>query len=144
MLAMLKPLVFLDWSTNAYHVADLGRNRPSLRFTNHYHRGDGLTTEPGVYTQYGDHWDHLLQSPHGHHTHTVATVVTVDDRRHTQKGSHGGGRYRKDFSEKIFLGRIAFIEHGGKTGRAMIKYPLYKKNNSRKNTLTYPGLGSCR
>ncbi len=22
----------------------------------------------------------------------------------------------------------------------MIKYPLYKKNNSRKNTLTYPGL----
>jgi len=23
---------------------------------------------------------------------------------------------------------------------AMIKYPLYKKNNSRKNTLTYPGL----
>ena len=25
---------------------------------------------------------------------------------------------------------------------AMIKYPLYKKNNSRKNTLLYPGLGS--
>ena len=23
---------------------------------------------------------------------------------------------------------------------AMIKYPLYKKNNSRKNTLAYPGL----
>ena len=23
---------------------------------------------------------------------------------------------------------------------AMIKYPLYKKNNSRKNTLLYPGL----
>ena len=23
---------------------------------------------------------------------------------------------------------------------AMIKYPLYKKNNSRKNTLVYPGL----
>ena len=23
---------------------------------------------------------------------------------------------------------------------AMIKYPRYKKNNSRKNTLTYPGL----
>ena len=41
---------------------------------------------------------------------------------------------------QIGHGRIAFIEHGGKTGRAMIKYPLYKKNNSRKNTLTYPGL----
>ena len=35
---------------------------------------------------------------------------------------------------------IAFSEHGGKTGRAMIKYPLCKKNNSRKNTLVYPGL----
>ena len=41
---------------------------------------------------------------------------------------------------QIGHGRIAFYEHGGKTGRAMIKYPLYKKNNSRKNTLTYPGL----
>ena len=30
--------------------------------------------------------------------------------------------------------------YGGKTGRAMVKYPLYKKNNSRKNTLVYPGL----
>jgi hypothetical protein len=50
------------------------------------------------------------------------------------------GRYRKDFSEKFFFGRIAFYEHGGKTGMAMIKYPLYKKNNSRKNTLLYPGL----
>ena len=30
--------------------------------------------------------------------------------------------------------------YGGKTGRAMVKYPLYKKNNSRKNTLLYPGL----
>ena len=45
--------------------------------------------------------------------------------------------------KKVFQighGRIAFYEHGGKTGRAMIKYPLYKKNNSRKNTLVYPGL----
>jgi hypothetical protein len=37
-------------------------------------------------------------------------------------------------------GRIAFYEHGGKTGRAMVKYPLYKKNAQRKNTLLYPGL----
>ena len=45
--------------------------------------------------------------------------------------------------KKVFQighGRIAHYEHGGKTGRAMIKYPLYKKNNSRKNTLVYPGL----
>ena len=41
---------------------------------------------------------------------------------------------------QIGHGRIAFYEHGGKTGMAMIKYPLYKKNNSRKITLLYPGL----
>ena len=35
---------------------------------------------------------------------------------------------------------MQFETHGGKTGRAMIKYPPYKKNNSRKNTLLYPGL----
>ena len=57
-----------------------------------------------------------------------------------RSGRHHRGRYQKDFSEKIFFGRIAHNEHGGKTGRAMIKYPLYKKNNSRKNTLLYPGL----
>ena len=64
----------------------------------------------------------------------------MENRRHTQKGLNGGGRCRKDFSEKIFFGRIAHKPYGGKTGRAMIKYPLYKKNNSRKNTLVYPGL----
>ena len=35
---------------------------------------------------------------------------------------------------------MPFKPHGGKTGRAMIKYPLYKKNAQRKNTLAYPGL----
>ena len=44
----------------------------------------------------------------------------------------------KIFQKKYFLVGIAFNEHGGKTGRAMIKYPLYKKNNSRKYTLLYP------
>jgi len=51
-----------------------------------------------------------------------------------------GGRHGKDFLKKYFFGRIAFYEHGGKTGMAMIKYPLYKKNNSRNFTLVYPGL----
>ena len=51
-----------------------------------------------------------------------------------------GGRHGKDFLKKYFFGRIAFYEHGGKTGMAMIKYPLYKKNNSRNFTLLYPGL----
>ena len=53
---------------------------------------------------------------------------------------HHGGRYRKDFSEKIFFGRIAHKPYGGKTGRAMIKYPHIQKNAQRKNTLLYPGL----
>jgi hypothetical protein len=44
--------------------------------------------------------------------------------------------------KKVFQighGRIAFYEHGGKTGRAMIKYPHIQKNAQRKNTLLYPG-----
>ena len=32
-------LVILDWSTNAYHLIDLGQSRPSGTFTNHYRRG---------------------------------------------------------------------------------------------------------
>ena len=38
MLAMLKPLVHLDWSTNCYHVADLALLLPRDTFTNHYRR----------------------------------------------------------------------------------------------------------
>jgi len=53
---------------------------------------------------------------------------------------HHAGRYRKEKTFQIGHGRIAFYEHGGKTGRAMVKYPLYKKNAQRKNTLVYPGL----
>jgi len=34
---------------------------------------------------------------------------------------------------------IAFNEHGGKTGRAMIKYPLYKKNAQPRKRALYPG-----
>ena len=51
-----------------------------------------------------------------------------------------GGRHRKENLFQNGHGRIAFSEHGGKTGMAMIKYPLYKKNNSRNFTLVYPGL----
>ena len=42
------PLVFLDWSTNAYQSADLGRNLPSEAFTNHYHRDRGLGIDLSV------------------------------------------------------------------------------------------------
>ena len=68
----------------------------------------------------------------------------MENRRHHQKWVtrwHSGlvGVAKKKVFQ-IGHGRIAFNEHGGKTGRAMIKYPLYKKNAQRKNTLAYPGL----
>jgi len=31
------------WLTNAYHVSILGRTLPRETFTNHYHRGEGIT-----------------------------------------------------------------------------------------------------
>ena len=34
--------------------------------------------------------------------------------------------------------------HGGKTGRAMLKYPLYKKNAQRPKRSVYPGSEQCR
>ena len=38
MLAMLKPLVILDWSTNCYQLSDLALLLPRDTFTNHYRR----------------------------------------------------------------------------------------------------------
>ncbi len=45
MLAVRNPLVFLDWSTNCYHLPDLGLTFGCTAFTNHYHRieGRGMT-----------------------------------------------------------------------------------------------------
>jgi len=72
---------------------------------------------------------------HGIHSGTAwRTVLTL------RKGHTVGGRCHEEKVFQIGHGRIAFSEHGGKSGMAMIKYPLYKKNNSRKNTLLYPGL----
>ena len=76
-----------------------------------------------------------------------ARVITVDNggtQAEWLTHSDGVGTMvvgiAKIFQKKYFLVGIAFNEHGGKTGRAMIKYPLYKKNAQRKNTLVYPGL----
>ena len=43
------PLVFLDWSTNAYQSADLGLTFGCTAFTNHYHRdrGQGIDLSVG-------------------------------------------------------------------------------------------------
>ena len=48
MLAMLKPLVILDWSTIAYHFADLALLLPRETFTNLYHRGLGQGIKPNA------------------------------------------------------------------------------------------------
>ena len=50
MLAVRNPLVILDWSTNAYHSADLGLDLPRIAFTNHYRRGldRGIDLSVGV------------------------------------------------------------------------------------------------
>ena len=41
-LAERNPMVFLDWSTNAYQSRDLARALPCKTFTNHYRRGLGI------------------------------------------------------------------------------------------------------
>ena len=128
---MLKPLVILDWSTNAYHPLNLGRSRPRAAFTNCYHREEGTRHRP----TYSGRWPASGRVVHSYRSRSRGEPYT-----HSRRVRTVAGRCRKDFSEKIFLGRIAFNEHGGKTGRAMIKYPPYKKNAQRKNTLVYPGL----
>ena len=47
-LAVRNPLVFLAWSTNAYHLPDLGLNLGQNTITNHYHRGLGRGIDLGV------------------------------------------------------------------------------------------------
>jgi hypothetical protein len=66
--------------------------------------------------------------------HTGEPLRTLD------VGRNGGGRCREEKVRQIGHGRIAHYEHGGKTGRAMIKYPHIQKNAQRKNTPPYPGL----
>ena len=48
MLAERNPVVFLDWSTNAYQSADPGLNPGQNTITNHYHRGLGLGIDVSV------------------------------------------------------------------------------------------------
>ena len=48
------------------------------------------------------------------------------------------GRCRKEKTFQIGHGRIAFSEHGGKTGMAMLKYPHIKKNAQAQNSHPIP------
>ena len=69
---MLKHLVILDWSTNCYQVADLGRVLPRDTFTNHYHRDGGLGIDVSV-------------AGIQHRVAGWCRVITVDNGRHSQK-----------------------------------------------------------
>ena len=134
---MRNPLVFLDWSTNAYQSADLSLTRPSICFTKHYHRGLGRGIDLSVPGSVAG-WTSVGQGhvqPEWWHTR--------ENRRNRQGGSarwHTGqvGVGKKNLFQ-IGHGRIAFNEHGGKTGRAMIKYPHIQKNAQGLKRALYPG-----
>ena len=55
-----------------------------------------------------------------------------------------GGQIRKE-KEKFFgHGHIAFSEHGGKTGMAMLKYPHIKKNAHAQISHRIPASAPCQ
>ena len=73
------------------------------------------------------------------------TVITVDNGRHSQKATDTMAvGVRKIFQKKNSSAGKQFETHGGKTGRAMIKYPHTKKNAQRPNTHAYPASGPSR
>ena len=54
----------------------------------------------------------------------------------------GGGTVVVGIEKKFFFIRpvgLQFLPYGGKTGRAMIKYPPYKKNAQPYKRSLYPG-----
>ena len=82
-----------------------------LTFTNLYHRGEGLGIDLGV-------GDSVLGWA------SVARVIHSENGLNSQKAidtiAEGVEKKKKKKSDH---GHIAFYEHGGKTGMAMLKYP---------------------
>ena len=54
-LAERNPLVVLVWSTNCYHLPDLGRNLGQNTITNHYHREGGQGIKPNRPSRVGQY-----------------------------------------------------------------------------------------
>ena len=102
MLEMRNPLVFLDWSTNAYQPRDLSLNLPRATFTNHYHRGEG---DGGQGTDLGVVDSVVATGAVGSRVITVENDATawhsVENRGHTQKGLNGGWSVSKRKKKKI-------------------------------------------
>ena len=73
------------------------------------------------------------------------TVITVDNGWHSQKATDTMTvGVEKIFQKKNSSAGKHLSTHGGKTGRAMIKYPHTKKNAQRPNTHAYPASGPSR
>ena len=102
-LAVRNPLVRLDWSTNCYHSADLALALPQGCFTNLYHRELGQGIKPDQPSRVGEY-----RRGGGHRGNVVEGIHSIEWWYTIKSGTHHGGRYREDFSEKIFLGRHAF------------------------------------
>ena len=114
--------------TNTYHTPDLALTHGCMTFTNHYHRGLGQGIDVSVVGERG--W--VAQCG--------VCYVGLEWWHTIRSGTHHMGRYRKDFLKIFFFGRIAFYEHGGKSGMATIKYPGYRKNAQGQKRALYPGL----
>ena len=102
---MLKPLVFLVWSTNTYQPRDLSLGRPSICFTNHYHREGGQGIDLAV-----DQTDRMGRTVKGGWFAGLAVwpeLCRVRMVAHHQEWPTPWWSVSERFSENIFLGRHA-------------------------------------
>ena len=122
------------------NLQDLSLNLPCVTFTKHYHRGGGQGIKPnapsrvGEYRQRGCHMGSMVKGIH--------SVAQHGEPRELSDIAKRPGRYRKEKTFQNGHGRIAFYEHGGKSGMATIKYPGYRKNAQGQKRALYPGLAS--
>jgi len=124
-----KPLVDLVWSTKRYHSPDLGLT----------YRVPPLPTLTTAATRLTSNQIHHMELDSRAGGATVIRVDNVENRRNHQKWWHGGWSASK---RKFFFIRpvgLRFYSYGGKTGRAMIKYPHIEKNAQPRKRVVYPG-----
>ena len=102
LLTERNPLVILDWSTNCYHLPDLGRDLPRIAFTNLYHRDGG--TGYGLTYRSQSGWVGMVGQGYIQLEWWCTVAHTGEPRAHSD-GVERCGSVSKRFSEKIFLGR---------------------------------------
>ena len=125
----MRPHGASGWSGDHYHCLPTCRSESEPRVWNLYQRLPPrcrrLTIDLAVGVV-GVVWPMLCR------------VITRENRGYTQKGSARWSSASKRKSSHRPVG-LQKIEHGGKTGRAMIKYPHTKKNAQQENRSAYPG-----